>query len=79
MKRWRGDYVIVFPRSQWQFHKCVVCGRDLKFGTEASKTGVGPECARKPADVVERAKQDALDGDRRRYGREVVDLGFKIE
>jgi hypothetical protein len=79
VKRWRGDYVIVFPRSEWKFHKCVVCGRDVKFGTEASKSGVGPECARKPADLIAQAKRKALDDDRRRYRREVVDLGFKIE
>jgi hypothetical protein len=35
VKRWRGDYVIVFPRSEWKFYKCVVCGRGVKFGTEA--------------------------------------------
>lgn len=79
VKRWRGDYVIVFPRSQWKFHKCVVCGHDLDFGTKASDTGVGPECARKPADLIEQAKREALEGDRRRYRREVIDLGFKIE
>lgn len=79
MKHWRGDYVIVFPRSQWKFHKCVVCGRDLKSDSDASGTGVGPECSRKSPELVEQAKQTALEGDRRRYRREVVDLGFKIE
>jgi len=79
VKRWRGDYVIVFPRSQWKFHRCVVCGRDLKFGTEASRTGVGPECSRKPPGEVEQAKLSALEADRGRYRREVLDLGFTVE
>jgi hypothetical protein len=79
VKHWRGEYVIVLPHSQWAFHTCVVCGRDLKFGTEASRTGMGPECARKPADQIEHARRVALESDRRRYRREVLDLGFAIE
>jgi hypothetical protein len=51
----------------------------VKFGTDASKSGVGPECARKPADLIAQEKEKALDDDRRRYRREVIDLGFKIE
>jgi hypothetical protein len=78
MKRWRGDYVIVFPQSQWRFHKCVVCGRNVKFGSPASRSGIGPECGQ-PADLIERAKREALEGDRRRYRREVTDPGFRIE
>jgi len=45
----------------------------------ASNTGVGSECVRKPADEIEHAKERALAGDRARYRREVIELGFKIE
>jgi hypothetical protein len=79
VKYWRGDYVIVFPRRKVKFHKCVVCGRSLKFDAPSSSTGVGPECARKPAALIEQAKQQALEGDRERYRREVSDLGFTVE
>ena len=79
MKRWSGDYVIVFPGKRWKFHKRVVCGRRFKFSTESSTTGIGPECARKPADVVSTAKEKALENDRRRYRAEVLDLRFKVE
>jgi len=79
VKYWRGDYVIVFPGRKWKFHTCVVCGRKLKFGTASSETGIGPECAKKPTQEVEAAKAAALEGDRRRYRAEIVDLGFTIE
>ena len=79
VRYWRGDYVIVFPGPRVKFHKCVVCGRNLKFDAPTSDTGIGPECARKPADVIERAKDRALLGDRGRYRNEVIDLGFKVE
>lgn len=79
MRYWRGDYVIVFPGPRVKFHKCVVCGRNLSFDLSASDTGIGPECARKSADEIEKAKEGALSGDRTRYRREVIDLGFKIE
>jgi hypothetical protein len=79
MKYWRGDYVIVFPRRRVKFHKCVVWGCNLTFGAEASETGVGPECARKPPDLIEKAKRNVLEGDRRRYRIEVIDLGLTME
>ncbi len=79
MKRWRGDYVIVFPGDRVKFHRCVVCRQPLRFHTDSSTSGVGPECARKPADLVAAAKQKALEEDRRRYRAEVLDHGFKIE
>jgi hypothetical protein len=79
MKWWRGDYVIVFPESRVKFHKCVVCARNLKFDAAASSGGDGPECKHKPAEVIEQAKRKAIEGDRGRYRREVLDLGFKIE
>jgi hypothetical protein len=79
MKYWRGDYVIVFPGRRVKFHKCVVCGRNLKFDVPTSESGVGPECARKLPEVIEQAKQRALRADRERYRREVLDLGFTIE
>ena len=79
MKHWRGDYVIVLPRARWKFHSCVVCGRKLDFANQSSATGVGPECARKDAEVIATAKSKALEGDRRRYRDEVVRLGFTIE
>lgn len=79
MKHWRGDYVTVFPGPRVKFHKCVVCGRNLKFDAPTSDTGIGSECARKGAAVIEKAKQKALAGDRARYRREVLDLGFKVE
>jgi hypothetical protein len=71
--------VIVFPGSEWKFHKCVVCGRSVKFDSKASKTVIGAECATKPEHVIERAKHEALETDRRRYRREASDLGFTIE
>jgi hypothetical protein len=77
-KSWRGDYVIVFPGKEWYFHKCVICESDLKVGSEASKTGVGAECARKPAWQVEQAREAARDHDRERYRREVIKPGFRI-
>lgn len=79
MKYWRGDHVIVFPGRRVKFHTCVVCGRKLRFDAAASDTGIGPECARKPADLVENAKRRALELDRDRYRREVSDQGFRIE
>jgi hypothetical protein len=78
MKSWRGDYVIVFPGKDWYFHKCVICESDLKVGSEASKTGVGAECARKPGWQVEQAREAAREHDRERYRREVIKPGFRI-
>ena len=71
--------MIVFPERRVKVHKCVVCGRNLQLDTPASETGVGPECSRKPADVIEVTKRQALKADRRRYRLEVIDLGFTIE
>jgi hypothetical protein len=79
MKSWRGDYVIVFPHERWHFHKCVVCGRDVAFGTQASKEGIGLDCSLKPAWQIEQAKREAVERDRQRYRREVLKPGFKIE
>jgi hypothetical protein len=79
VKYWRGDYVIVFPRRRVKFHKCVVCGRNLKFDSSSSDTGVGPECARKSAALIEQAKHQALERDRERYRRDVSNLGFTID
>jgi hypothetical protein len=79
VKYWRGDYVIVFPGSRTKFHRCVVCGRSLRFDAPASDTGVGPECARKPTDVIANVKEKALEGDRRRYRAEVIGQGFTIQ
>jgi hypothetical protein len=50
----------------------------VAFGTEASKTGVGLECELKPAGQIEQAKREALEHDRQRYRREVIDPGFTI-
>jgi hypothetical protein len=79
LKQWRGDYVIVFPGREVKYHRCVVCGQDLKLGSEASRRGVGAGCSRKPAVLIEQARQAALDGDRHRYRNEVLKLGIKVE
>ena len=79
MKSWRGDYVIVLPFKTPHFHKCVVCGRAVAFGMEASKTGICLACSLKPAAQLEQAKQEALEHDRQRYLREVKEPGFTIE
>jgi hypothetical protein len=70
--------VIVFPGPRVKFHRCVVCGRTLKFTTASADTSVGPECVRSTADV-DALREGALAGDRRRYRSEVLDLGFKVE
>jgi len=79
VKYWRGDYVIVFPKRRVKFYKCVVCGHKLDFNSKAADTGVGPECARNSSYSIKKAKSDALEGDRRRYRREVLALGFTID
>jgi hypothetical protein len=78
MKSWHGDYVIVFPGKEWYFHKCVICESGLEVGSEASKTGVGAECARKPAWQVEQAREAAREHDRERYRREVIKPAFRL-
>jgi hypothetical protein len=60
------------------FHRCVVWARKLDFKSKSSDTGVGPECARKGVDVVEKARAVAHGGDRRGYRAEVLDLGFTV-
>jgi hypothetical protein len=70
--------VIVFPGPRVKFHRCVVCGRKLKFTTASADTGVGPGCVRSAADI-DALGEGALAGDRPRYRGEVLDLGFKVE
>ncbi len=67
MKYWRGDFVTVFPKGRWEFHRCILCDARITFGTKAAKTGVGPECEkRRTASDLDRLREDVLAGDRRR-------------
>jgi hypothetical protein len=51
----------------------------VAFGTEASKEGIGLDCSLKPAWQIEQAKREALEHDRQRYRREVLEPAFRIE
>jgi hypothetical protein len=75
VKYWRGDWVIVYPGGRWGFHRCLVCGGRLKFGSAASKTGVGPECAGRPVADVDRRREEALEHERTKYRRRFSTLG----
>jgi hypothetical protein len=80
VKFWRGEHVVVFPQRRWFFHTCNLCGKSLDLKSEAAKTGVGQECAKRTsATDVDRLREDILERDRANYRREVRDLGFRIE
>ena len=60
----------------------MICGRVLRM-RESRKSGIGPECRRKTTvdldgKTPDEVSEDALDRDRQRFRREVLDLGFQI-
>jgi hypothetical protein len=61
---WQGQWIIVHPNDEWEFHSCVRCGQPLE-GARARKRGMGDACWQrlKPAER-KLEKEEALRKDR---------------